>query len=1285
MATEAIYQSPPAASAFPTPSTTPKRPPSMHARADSSPGPAPSPASLPNPISSPDGRSDLEDIVDEDVISPLDPRRFTPTLHASLVAEILNLRRDVESKTKAIDVLEHSFDESRIENEELAERLSRNSKESRSLKHQLQLLEGGSSSALTELAKERDDALDSISEVRRKLEQAQKRARSREEELERTTNLWSRDKEAWDGERRNLERKVHVVEGRLKVVLNEVATVQAAGPHEPALDGHDAMALKEASTRKDSDSVSIYSSSQGLHRTSVTSLSSDASGEDVFPDGRYSVMSAANMVGLQTNLADELAFDEGEEFDLDDDMDPQSPEALPEERPASVHSQISHTKGMDAKARKILGLSLNESLDGYGTRTEERSGLRGSLMVQTPPFKYQDTGVQYSPPPSPTLSSTADKPFEGVEDANDMRMPLYQTKDSSTSTLAIDMVSTSSQTVDDLPTPPWTPRVEAHSAPPVVEPAAMVSTSVQTEIPAEIEDEPATAEDSAGSANIEVPMITIQPPISEPPSPRGSVVLPPQTKSASCQADIQPARETRTTGIQTEPIRIDQRLVKLPASLLPSAIPDLPLSTATQDHHIQPYRPPPPRTIKSERKPPPLVAEAPIETMARSKPGHVQAYPGNNDNGPLSGDSKPNLRRPLRSSSLFAGFEQTSDEESHEATRDVFTDDELLNRPFASYKVRKGRLVSAHERRRSLEEAMLPDVTEDLDSESHLEAEIDNELRSPPGSSWSRPGVPGLRQQDMRKAAMISSGAATHQRMRARSPSEPSIDSGSGSNSSSVAPPFPVPIRLSSRKFPQPGSEGRQSPTPSRKFSDRPRPNLVRRPTLRRAHSAATMSQTDQTDRPTTRSSPAMSVSSYAPDSPRHPPLPFDEITMPRNRRSSQGRPVRRPSASQQIARERQDSTSTSVQPTSVVDAIAQTMVGEWMWKYIRRRRSFGGEKDNWEGRNAEEVSASITNSGVRHKRWVWLAPYERAVMWSSKQPTSGPALLGKSGRKLTIQSVLDVKDDNPLPKGFNGPAQFNRSILILTPERALKFTATSIERHYVWLTALSFLSHSAMGVQDLAALPPVPQQEYARPAPTATLRRNPIRDSIRIAKGRPRPFPRGKKPSFTNNHPEPVPELPTNLDAGPRASEDAADPPTVPRFSNHSRKRSNTAPRMPIPNIRSFSSQNTMPSMRSSSDAAGGPSSYSHGLNSVRSSFSHRTSETSSVRTGNFFDAIGTVRMEAFIDQTESNRYRAAPGRRHTRKASTAWSMNQGMGYPELDSPFEESGYRHEDPFRGF
>jgi hypothetical protein len=129
--------------------------------------------------------------------------------------------------------------------------------------------------------------------------------------------------------------------------------------------------------------------------------------------------------------------------------------------------------------------------------------------------------------------------------------------------------------------------------------------------------------------------------------------------------------------------------------------------------------------------------------------------------------------------------------------------------------------------------------------------------------------------------------------------------------------------------------------------------------------------------------------------------MPFDDITAPRHRRNVQKRASHRATPSTGWDHDRQDSTG-GVQPTSVVDAIAQTMVGEWMFKYVRRRKSFGmGEsKDNWEGKNPDEVSANITNSGVRHKRWVWLAPYEGAIMWSSKQPTSGPALLGKSGRK---------------------------------------------------------------------------------------------------------------------------------------------------------------------------------------------------------------------------------------------------------------------------------------------
>jgi hypothetical protein len=100
------------------------------------------------------------------------------------------------------------------------------------------------------------------------------------------------------------------------------------------------------------------------------------------------------------------------------------------------------------------------------------------------------------------------------------------------------------------------------------------------------------------------------------------------------------------------------------------------------------------------------------------------------------------------------------------------------------------------------------------------------------------------------------------------------------------------------------------------------------------------------------------------------------------------------------------------------VDAIAQTMVGEWMFKYVRRRKSFGvADSNGMDGDNA---------NGVRHKRWVWLAPYERAVMWSSKQPTSGSALMGKSGRKRecsksSSNSHIDFDSDYPIRLGCQG------------------------------------------------------------------------------------------------------------------------------------------------------------------------------------------------------------------------------------------------------------------------
>jgi hypothetical protein len=256
----------------------------------------------------------------------------------------------------------------------------------------------------------------------------------------------------------------------------------------------------------------------------------------------------------------------------------------------------------------------------------------------------------------------------------------------------------------------------------------------------------------------------------------------------------------------------------------------------------------------------------------------------------------------------------------------------------------------------------------------------------------------------------------------------------------------------------------------------------------------------------------------------------------------------------------------------------------------------------------------------------------------------------------------------------------------VLTPQRALKFTALTIERHYVWLTALSFLSHSSMGLQELASLPPVPTEEASPTPPTATLRRNPIRDSIRVAKGRPRPMP-GKR-SFNSAGAPSVPDLP---ELPSKESIDlAAAAPHVPRFS-HNRKRSNTGPRPPalhaLHTLRSFSSQGTMPSSHSGTTVGSPELHFPVPIPlSRQSSVSQRTSMTS-VAASNMFD-MGTVRMEAFIDHhaEQMNRPRPTPRQKHTRKTSSQWSERRY----EFDTPSvvdSEFSYRPEgsDPFRGF
>ncbi|KAK9325236.1 meiotic cell cortex C-terminal pleckstrin homology-domain-containing protein, partial [Lipomyces orientalis] len=114
-----------------------------------------------------------------------------------------------------------------------------------------------------------------------------------------------------------------------------------------------------------------------------------------------------------------------------------------------------------------------------------------------------------------------------------------------------------------------------------------------------------------------------------------------------------------------------------------------------------------------------------------------------------------------------------------------------------------------------------------------------------------------------------------------------------------------------------------------------------------------------------------------------------------------------------------------------MLHAITQTMIGEYLWKYTRRK-----------GRQ--------TLSENRHKRYFWVHPYTRTLYWSDKNPSSGGEV---KARSALIEGVRAVRDDNPFPPGL-----FHKSLVILTPTRTLQITCLTQERHETWFNALSFL-----------------------------------------------------------------------------------------------------------------------------------------------------------------------------------------------------------------------------------
>lgn len=842
----------------------------------------------------------------------IDPRRFTPTLHANLVSEILALRREVEQKNNLVLNLEEHIAQTRDENATLNNLISSSSREKKSLKRQMDALENGTLAAIEDIARERDQAIESLADIKVQLERSQKKVKGQEEDINRTQDIWQRDQENWKTERRGFERKIHVVEGRLKTVLTEVAA-------------------QSNSQRRSFDNPQYWARERS---------SSRASGQrSAASHYRDSSITGGQITGK--TLADELNIESVSDADSEDY---DSAEALPEEleRPRSYSS---HSNRQSIKARKLLGLPIDATDDtgSFRDSVHKRYSQALSTHITTPSTPvYRDTATQYSPPPSPKMIPDQQRlstitEFDGESMLDE---PMLRPWSSEFERVRfIQMVSSACQTIETPLSPPETP-VRSKSEHSEIRRPIMTTNSTQTS------ENLFTA---TMGLRTSVPLIAIHPVNSD-----NGVVLPPNSRNASTQAHIM--GDVTSTAVQTDTIRTDERLTKLPAHLHPAII--QPVSPAPS------LAPSPAPEAQQEKE---INRDLPSSSWPRLQISHQKA----------------NVARSILRRSVL-----TATKDQHHSEDDL-SDDSFLN------KISTKKILSKVNDSWQMVSSPI-DINENItDTEdtplqlSNLELS-DSNLKAPRSMASSPPKkMKGRASQMSQIPGSVSSQPkrfSTDSQTnigRVRSPSEPiRPDRTNGL-------PFPVPDRSSSRKFPWLTDDGMESPTPKSGKNNKWHRPPKRRPGIRKSRSEIGDRQFRSHSR-----SPSPQPFDVFTDSLANipPPLPENEITTPRSTT------LRKPSIVQSAPSQTE---STRSDQTTIVDSIAQTMIGEWMYKYVRRRKSFGIPDEAGTGE-------SSVNGGIRHQRWVWVAPYERAVMWSSRQPTSGTALMGKSGRKCEFTISLD-------------------------------------------------------------------------------------------------------------------------------------------------------------------------------------------------------------------------------------------------------------------------------------
>lgn len=899
-------------------------------------------------------------------------RDLTAGLHAQLVSQILELRRTIESKDVFIDQLESTLADERSGNEALEDELKRNVRETKSMRRQLHSIEGSTLAAMEELCKERDAANATSSELRRKVEATSKQLKAEQEHVDQVHKEWESEKAKWTQERSTLVRKNEVAEGRLKHVIEEVTmhhmnNQPLAMPAED--DKENLPPLREGMT-------SMHSSptKSRKHRRNQSSLSS-----------LNSIRQSKDLNGL--SLADELDLDTADEDGSEVEMSDQESRLR--------KARESRSSGVtNAKARKVLGIvSGLEKLQSVpeakprpasrrldGTVVEEVAPEASSEVVAAAHRMVQAVGGRSEPSQQSRVQE-----LEAIE-ANQRRKrdPILRSPKSHSRTRSEPSQKLESSQVsmaDAVASPPGSPRsinsfvsaVGTHRQD-TIERLEMASASTQTdEIGQPQISSPPPPIRAPPPIPVEVPSIAIHPPDSTGPLSPGDAVLPPRTRSAGCQTDIYSPIETSDTGAQTDVIRVDRRPIKLPAHLLPSALnfdSDQAPSTANdsaqfREHANQRSVPPFPsptlpvfEELSSSNKATQLddvLPEAPESNWSRLRKTLML---NNRQAKPLEADPFTGHDDTYTSESDYTHATTTRGKRPQKYTRPSFDPPTPVPE---DEKVAASRPVMT---RAPQSEGSRGSFERQNNSTRYHSYTISNKGKYPQQiSSFGPPQRPG-------------------------SPSSV----GSSSAWSGTQPPVPIPMRTSSAGLGRKSrSSGQSSPTrrsgassPTKRFEGM---RVGKKPLLRKARSPPALTSTDAPGESLPRS--PLSRESFASAELSRSPVP-GSASLP----TRQAGHVR--SSSSQTRR------LSSFQPTgnasvgdngqhTVAHALKETMIGEWMWKYTRKRKSFG-------------ISDATGDNGVvRHKRWMWISPDERTVMWSSKQPRSETAWLGKSGRKREL------------------------------------------------------------------------------------------------------------------------------------------------------------------------------------------------------------------------------------------------------------------------------------------